>query len=533
LNLFCSSTSPASAPNRAFAAGLIALVLLAVGCGSSGEGSPGHGRAVIDTSGVITIGTTQEPTGFNPATTVDGGATNPFLQDVYDSLVQQSTTTGDVEPDLATSWRWSSNHLILNMTLRQGVKFQDGTPFNAAAVAWFENYYLSQGDDGAYLTDVTHVDATGPYTVAFDLSSPNSILLGSLTHLPGYIPSPAAFKKEGSAGLATHPVGTGPYEFVSEQAGYDVILKSWSGYWNNAHEPRASGLDWQFFSTDTAEVDAIKSGAIDAATSLLPQDYAALKHYPGLVATAAPGVDNWFGLWNEADPPFNSADFRLALQYAVNGQGLNEVVLDGAGSAPESYATTVPAEQGLLPLWTYDPALARQYLRKAGYPNGVKLTCYAEAPQSGGDYSIISPVLLADYSAVGIHMTLKPLLSAQLGAALSGSLTPCLFYNVDAANTSDFGIEQDYQNFAYRGGLLNIGHLPLSTDTYVTAFRNTFTNSGLDQLFYDITSIEKMDPPPLAPILAGPEVNVYKDDIAGYATCGYENDHWYEMYRTS
>jgi peptide/nickel transport system substrate-binding protein len=525
--------NPPSRWNPAFAVGLISLALSTAACAGSSTGSSGHSHAAIDTSGVITIGTTQEPTGFNPATTVDGGATNPFLQDVYDSLVQQSTATGEVEPDLATSWSWSPNHLVLNMTLRQGVKFQDGTPFNATAVTWFENYYISQGDDGAYLTDVTHVDATGPYTVAFHLSSPNSILLGSLTHLPGYIASPAAFKKEGSAGLATHPVGTGPYEFVSEQAGYDVVFKSWSGYWNNANEPRASGLDWQFFSTDTAEVDAIKSGDIDVATSLLPQDYAALKDYPGLVATAAPEVDNWFGLWNEADPPFNSADFRLALQYAVNSQGLNQVVLDGAGSAPASYATTVPAEQSLLPLWSYNPALARQYLDKAGYPKGVSLTCYAEAPQSGGDYNIISPVLLADYSAVGIHMTLKPLLAAQLGAALSGHLTPCLFYNVDAANTSDFGIEQDYQNFAYQGGLLNIGHVALSTDTYVAAFRNTFTSSGLDQLFYDITSAEKTDPPPLGPILAGPEVNVYKDNIAGYATCGYENDHWYGMYRTS
>jgi len=533
MDLFRSGANPRDSRNLSFAVLLAALPLLIAACGSGGNGNSAHAPGAIDTSGVITIGTTQEPTGFNPATTLDGGATNPFLQDVYDSLVQQSTTTGAVEPDLATSWSWSTNHLTLNMTLRQGVRFQDGTPFNAAAVAWWENYYLSQGDDGAYLTDVTHVDATGAFTVAFHLSSPNSILLGSLTHLPGYVPSPAAFKKEGASGLATHPVGTGPYEFVSEQVGYDVILKSWSGYWNNAQEPRASRLDWQFFSTDTAEVDAIKSGAIDVATSLLPQDYSALKDYPGLVATSAAGVDNWFGLWNEADPPFNSADFRLALQYAVDSQGLNQVVLTGAGSAPVSYATTVSTERSLLPLWSYNPAVAKQYLRKAGYPNGIKLTCYAEAPQSGGDYNIISPVLLADYSAVGIHMTLKPLLAAQLGAALSGKLTPCFFYNVDAANTSAFGIEQDYQNFAYQGGLLNIGHVALSTDKYVAAFRDTFSGSGLDQLFYDITRLQKTDPPPLAPILAGPEVNVYKHDIAGYATCGFENDHWYEMYRTS
>jgi peptide/nickel transport system substrate-binding protein len=507
-----------------------ALALLAA-C-TSGNSTNASGKSGIDTSGTITIGTTVPAQGFNPATSVNVGAAYGQYQAIFDSLIQVSPKTGALEPDLATSWTWSPNHLDLYLYLRRGVRFQDGTSFNAAAVAYFENYYISQGDTEGLLAYVSSATALSNYEVVFHLTQPNALLPGNLSDAPGYIPSESALKKEG-AGFATRPVGAGPYTFSSEEAGYDYVLKRWPGYWNNSHEPRVSELRWQVFSSDTAEVDAIESDAVNVATFLAPQDYNVLKRYPNLVASAAPDVDAWFGFEDGNYPPFNSTQFRQAWEEAINRDGLAKVITDGTGAGFTVASPGVePYVTRLLPIWPYDPARAARLVEESGHPGGVNVTCYAEAEDLGGNYDAIDPILIAEYKAVGINLTIRPMTSAQFGLMVQGKLGACAFFYVDTVDTSTWGIDNTFKNTAWSQGFTNPAHIDYGTDQYVTQFQRTFSNSALEKLYYEIEVTEKTEPPTFTPLFTAPEVNVYQKGIAGWYSNAFNNDHWYAMYRT-
>jgi len=512
-------------------AAIAALAAMISAC-TSGSASGTAGRQ-INTSGEITIGTPNPPLGFNPATSANPGQGYAEYEAVFGQLIAVNPKTGDFEPDLATSWAWSANHLALYLTLRHGVKFQDGTPFNASAVAYYENYYIRQGDFASVLSAVTSVKPIGTYDVVFNLKTEDSTLLGDLTIDPGFVPSEKALKAEGSS-FASHPVGAGPYRFVSEETGYDYVFQRWSGYWNNAHEPRVQALRWEVFPTDTAEVDAIQSGAINVATFLDPQDYKVLSANSSLTGSTAPNVDAWFGFEDTNDPPFNSTRFRLAWEEAIDRQALAQVVTVGTGRAfTVSSPGVEPYVRNLLPIWPYDPASARALVKAAGYPHGINVTCYAEIESMGGNYQAIDPLLIADYKAVGINLTLLPLTPTGLGLMLQGKLGACAFYSSDAVDTSVWGLENTYENTSWSMGGLDPAHADYGTDVYVDQFKNTFTNAGLVRLYYDIEEQHKKVPGSLTPLFTAPEINFYQRDIRGWYSNAFNDDHWYSMYRAS
>jgi ABC-type transport system substrate-binding protein len=246
-------------------------------------------------------------------------------------------------------------------------------------------------------------------------------------------------------------------------------------------------------------------------------------------------VDSWFGWENAHDAPFNSADFRLAWEEAINRSALADAETDGTGAALTVDAPGVETEpliEKLLPIWPYNPSAAAKLVKQAGYPHGVNVTCYAEEQSSGGDFNAVDPILISDYKAAGINLTIKPLTAAGLGLMVEGKL-PCAYYQSDGADTSVWGLENTYESSAWSQGVFDPAHVDFGTDTYVEAFQKTYTNSGAYQLFYDIEKQQKSVTPTITPLFTAPEVNVYQDDIKGWVSNSFNDDHWYAMYRTS
>ena len=252
---------------RAAVRSLVGLFLIA-GCAitvSEGTVLATGAASKPNTNGTISIGVLYSPTSLNPATST-AGLDTLYLSMVYDTLIQQNPKNGDLEPMLATSWKVTGvSRLAWDVFLRKGVKFQDGTPFNAQAVVDFSKAYIAAGDVGNALQYVTSVSAVGKYEVVYHLSQQNSQLPFGLASHGGMIPSPTALAKEGSS-FATNPVGAGPYSFKSEVAGSSYSFTRFNGYWNNAKQPREQNITFQVFSSDTALVTAIQS-----ATSTSPR----------------------------------------------------------------------------------------------------------------------------------------------------------------------------------------------------------------------------------------------------------------------
>jgi len=193
-------------------------------------------------------------------------------QSLYDKLVDIDENLGIV-PMLATSWTISPDGKTVTFKLRQGVKFHDGTPFNAEAV----KYNFDRMRDPKFpstrrseIAPVANVVAVDPATVQIVLERPYSPLLYVLTDRAGMMVSPAAAQKEG-LNFALHPVGTGAFAFVEKLPQDHITLQRNPGYWDPAL-PRLERIVFRVITDDNARVANVKSGDVDIVANVpLPQ----------------------------------------------------------------------------------------------------------------------------------------------------------------------------------------------------------------------------------------------------------------------
>ena len=304
---------------------------------------------------------------FDPDKALAAVATDVWLRPVYEHLLEvvksgDGTTFG---PQLATSFKVADDGLSINFELREGVKFQDGTPFNADAVK--ANIERAKGPDStvsSVLENVESVEVVDDTHVVFHLSKPDPYIPYAMANnSAGCMISPAAFDSD----LATHPVGTGPFTLVSAQDGGDVVYERWDGHW----DPNAALVKKLVISTvpdANARYNGLQSGTYDAAFLSPPTDLAAKDlesdgyHYLLNVEPSPHGI-----LLNGTKAPFDDVRVRRAVSMALNRQEIADQLYEGL---------SVPAFQTFLKGYTgYDPALdkdpydpdaARQLLKDAG-----------------------------------------------------------------------------------------------------------------------------------------------------------------------
>jgi peptide/nickel transport system substrate-binding protein len=200
-------------------AGVAVLALAAAGCAGGGatsaSGQAGNSTAAAGLGSTLTIADIAFPTTMDPA----GGqnAYSPFYDLAYDPLIVE-TVSGGYAPDLATSWSYGPDNKSFSFTLRGGVKFSDGTAFNAAAVkAWIQHELKVPGGSGvAYLGNLTTIDVTSPTQLTLHFSKPTPQLPFVFSQMleMGEIGNPA---QAAGSYLATHTDGTGEYVLDASQ----------------------------------------------------------------------------------------------------------------------------------------------------------------------------------------------------------------------------------------------------------------------------------------------------------------------------
>lgn len=501
-----------------------ATVATVAGLAACASGTPGTASGSGDNNGgTITIGTGFPPGTLDPTTGTQGSDLG-YLNFVFDTLVQLNPQTGAIEPMLATSWKYlSGDHLQLAVFLRHGVKFQDGTPFNAQAVVDYSKAFIKAGDIANLLQFVTSVTAVGDYEVIYHLSQQNAQLLDGLAGRAGMIPSPAAVKKEG-ANFAVHPVGTGPYSFVSETQGASYDFTSFPGYWNNAKVKRAKNVNFKIFQSDTALVNAVRTGDVNVAFHLNSQDVKTLKQYSNLTVSVGPGTQFGLAYFNSSRKPLNDPRVRLAFNLALNRPAIADAVTDGLGRV-----TTQPQAPGTIgyvksldPAWPYDPAKAKALMAQAGYASGVNMTCY-EYPGLG--FETAAPIIIAEEKAVGINMTIVPGTPAQVGTFFTNKAQPeCFLANYGGGGSAPVAFELLWSQSYYNAGKTHYG-----IDKYFDQFYQAYSDAGIDKIAYNIVKSQQTNPG-YAPMFTAPLVNVYQKNIAGWVTSNLGIDNWRGMY---
>jgi peptide/nickel transport system substrate-binding protein len=360
----------------------VAAAALIAACGSgSGSGASSSGSAQTPVKGgSITVGLSTTPDSLDPnvASSADDSL---VMRQIFDSLVVE-TSSHQFKPWLATSWKISSNGLQYTFTLRKGVKFQDGTPFNAAAVKTNIERILNPKTESQYavslLGSVTDAAVLGPYTVRLDLKTPDSSLLEGLSEAFLGMESPAAIAKYGS-NVGQHPVGTGPFEFVRETSGQDVVLAANPDYTSppatasHAGAAYLSKLTFQVVTDNTSRVGGLESGQLDAVEGVPAEQIASIKADSSLAISvlSVPGATYAFYL-NEKVAPWNNLVAREAVRSAIDVNSILKTLY--FGQYPRAWSvlssTTEAYDSSLVNSYSYDPAAAKKDLESLGYTMG-------------------------------------------------------------------------------------------------------------------------------------------------------------------
>lgn len=392
-------------PIRLLSTVTIAAALALAGCGTNtanNTAAPSSSRP--HSGGTLYVGIDSDFVTLNPAMS-SALIDRQLYINVFDPLLKLSPRM-QLEPNLVTHWTISDGGLTYTLDLRHGVTFQDGTPFNAAAVIYNWKWDMNPQNASPRRSNLALVDslsAPNPYTVVVHLKAPFSPFLYALAGRTGMISSPTAMQKWGSQ-YGLHPVGTGPFEFVQWIPNDHLILKRNPHYWQKGL-PYLNKIVYTPITNPVQEYDALTTGTVNVIDSVPAQDISSLASQPNIQSQTMPGLGYTDLELNTTVAPFTNVHNREAINYAINRQALVNLIY--FGHAIPAYSQFSPSS------WAYDPAvkvpfsdpLARQQLAQAGDPSGYSFTL-----QGDNDPVTIKEMqaIQAELAKVGITVHIEP-----------------------------------------------------------------------------------------------------------------------------
>jgi len=420
-------------------------------CGSSNSASSAN--AAQGNAGTVSIGDNADPAafGYDPAS-LSGGGVSTFWQGLYSSLFT-TTSAGVVKPGLATSYTFNADKTVLTLTLRQGVKFTDGTSLNSTLVK--EN--LDRRSDptlGAYgmfakggSAEITNVAAPSPSTVVITFAQPEASAPALLADDAGRIVGGKAIANPKM--LMTQPDGSGPYTLSSSDTvkGSAYTLTKNSGAWD-ASSYSYSTVVFKILQDSQTMANALVSGQVQVA-QLDPSTVSFVKSkdsvvgFPGTIY-ASPVFDKL----GKTSKPFASVKVRQALSMAVNRQALASLHPGAVATASFFPPGTPGYDASLDTAYAYNPAKAKHLLAAAGYPNGFSFTLITVGDQMDTDLQAIQQ----DWQAIGVHLTIQHATAYAQG--LQAQSTTPLGYNNFTIGRDPLG----FVNAFLLGGTFNPQH---------------------------------------------------------------------------
>jgi ABC-type transport system substrate-binding protein len=294
---------------------------------------------------------------------------------IHETLVKRDPNM-DLVPCLAESWTTSADLLTWTFKLKKGVKFQDGTPFNADAVKYTFDRMNNPEIASPRKSSIGMVKALkviDDHTMAITTNKPFAPLLAQLSSYNLAILSPTAASKWGKK-YAQNPVGTGPFKVESWTPGERVVLVRNESYWGE--KPYLEKLVFKVFPEDSTRVMTLLSGDSDVIAAVPPVLMKKIESKETKILQQM-GFRTVFLGMNNKIKPFTDVRVRKAVAHAVDPQAIINSILSGMGETGGGLESPVipGAIRGLKP-YAHDLSLAKRLLSEAGYPNGFKTSFY-------------------------------------------------------------------------------------------------------------------------------------------------------------
>ena len=379
------------------ASGLLALSACSGGDSVDTGGGGGGGG-----DNVLVAAVSAQPDQFDPHKTT-AYASFQVLENVYDTLVVPNADDLTMEPSLATKWETSDDQLTWTFTLRDGVKFHDGSDFDSADVVYSYNRIIDEKLANSYrFANVTDIQAPDPKTVVITVSKPTPNLLSQIGGFKGMaiLPEGAAEKMD----LTTEADGTGPFKLESSDAS-STVLTAFDDYWGG--KPKLSGVEFRYITEPAAALTALKNGEVQWTDNVPPQQISSLKNDDQIELGQTASVDYWYMSMNYARPPFDNENVRRAIATAVDRA---EVTQAAKFDAARPNQTAIPEDSFYYydySPFTPDVDAAKQLMQQAGVttPITMGLMVTDEYPET----VTAAQVIASELKPIGINVDVQTL----------------------------------------------------------------------------------------------------------------------------
>lgn len=400
----------------------------AAGLGLSVAGLPIRASAEIED---LTIAYNVNLPSWDP--TVGPSAVNPTIQGIYQSVFDQYINQNpdlSFTPGLLTDWGWTDDLSQIKLTVREGVKWHDGSDFTPEDVVWsLERAGNPEtGNPIQFVWGALSNFQVDGNVITADAAQYDPTLIKWMGFLTGYILPKAYFERVGAEGFEEAPIGTGPYMVERFERNAFVRLKANPDYWGGA--PEFESVTIKFVTDASSRVAEVESGASHVTLEIPYEEFDRLKERPGLEGTTTPVSDIAMIFINDVGPMLD-ANVRRAMVHAIDKQLIVDRLLSGYG---------VPIHTLQTPQYTaydpsievpYDPDLARELLAESGYSpdNPVRFTIQTTRGFKPKDYEMIQAIV-GLWRRVGIEAEIEVYeIAKHFELRAADELAPAAFYN--------------------------------------------------------------------------------------------------------
>ncbi len=519
---------PSSKTLRGLIPLMLAFAFLIAGCGgdddaatttttttpdattTTSDGATTTTEAGVAEEAILIAAQGSEPDTLDPHMT-SAYASFQVLENVYDTLVQPAADLS-MEPALAENWTVSADNLTWTFNLRQGVKWHNGRDFVADDVVYSFDRIIAEGLNGWRFGSVESVTAPDDSTVEIKLTRPSPNLLVSIAGFKGMAIVPREIVEDGT--IATGPIGTGPFRFVSQSPDEGIVLEKNPDYWQSGL-PMLDGVRFVQIPEASTKLTALRTGEVHWIDAVPPQDIESLSAESGITVGRVPGGDYHYFALNQNRPPLDDVRVRQAIAMAIDRGVIAEAAQFGAATPNQ---TAIPASNAAwhldyAPYQPADIAGAQALLDEAGVSDlTIDFLVTSDFPETVTQAQVIS----AQLAAVGITVEITDVdfttwldreANGEFGAFMLswiGNIDPDDFYYAQHRSGANFNF-QGYAN-AEVDALLDAGRE--ETDP---AARKTLYDDAARMIVDDASYIYLYNPD---------NINAWRDEVGGYMTRG-------------
>lgn len=345
------------------------VVGLVAGCSGTttpdASDSSGTGDASSE-GGMFNIALTAPFTGFDPLRTNDSASTYVNAQ-IYETLYRINPETDEYEPLLAADMpEYSEDGLTVTVKLREGVTFQDGTPFNSEAVKYTFDLIKDPNFGSARASlagSIESMECPDDYTIVFHLLYEDGVFTAKLAHTNSAIVSPTAQQNQD---LMVEPCGTGPYQFVSSVSGSNVVLTRNENYWGE--KPAIKDVTMTIISDESTAVSRMETGEADFMPKISVEQLSRVENNSAITVDTSEAAQIYYLALrgdSSANPIMAEKDFRVAIAKSIDKEGYVQYMMQGYADVaksvigPKIFGYTEEAETHNI---AYDPEGAKAIL---------------------------------------------------------------------------------------------------------------------------------------------------------------------------